>query len=259
MLLEGKSAVVLGASAPGGTGAAIARRLAGEGARIVVGARTPGPLKALAYEIGGIARTCDAAKEDEIEALAQAACDAFGGLDIAINAAGHPVRSMIADATRDDVQNALEVDYIGNVHFVKHMGAHMREGGSIVLLSSYAAARPTLPYFPYACAKAAADCLVRYAAIEYGARGIRVNSIQPGLIKSDMAAEVFAIPGAEALLEKEIPLGRVGLPSDFADAALWLAQSPYITGANLPINGGRQLTRSTRPEEFAALGSSGPA
>jgi 3-oxoacyl-[acyl-carrier protein] reductase len=253
MLLEGKVAVVLGASAAGGTGWAIAEKLAGEGAKVAVGARSPGPLSELADRIGGVAQICDAGRGDQVARLAAAAVAAFGPIDIAVNAAGCPARSMIADADEDVLRDTLQVDYIGNVHFIRHMAAAMNDGGSIVVITSYSAARPTLPYFPYACAKAAADCLVRYAAVEYGARGIRVNSIQPGLIRSDMAAGIFEIPGAEELLNREIPLGRVGEPADFADAVLWLAQSPYITGANLPINGGRQLTRSTRPDEFAAL------
>jgi NAD(P)-dependent dehydrogenase (short-subunit alcohol dehydrogenase family) len=257
MSLAGKNAVVLGASASGGTGWAIAERLALAGAKVTVAARRLAPLEDLARRIGGVACVCDAGKGEDIARLARTAVDAFGPIDIAVNAAGHPVRSAIAAATDEALHAGLAVDYIGNVHFIRDMAASMRDGGSIVIISSISASRPTPPYFPYACAKAAADCLVRYAAMEYGPRGIRVNSIQPGLIRSDMARDIFAIPGAEEMLAREVPLGRVGEPSDFADAVLWLAQSPYITGAQLPINGGRQLTRGTRPDEFASLTSPG--
>ena len=90
-------------------------------------------------------------------------------------------------------------------------------------------------------------------AMAFGRRGILVNSIQPGLIRSGLAAAAFAIPSHEALHAREIPPGRVGEPADVAQAVLWLAQFPYITGANLPPSGGRQLTRSVGAEELAAL------
>lgn len=251
--LNGKVAVVLGASAPGGTGWAIAEALAGAGARIVVAARSYDRLEELARRTNGLAVRCDAGTPDDIRALATAAVDAFGPIDIAVNAVGSPTTGTIADATDEAINEPLQIEYIGNIHFIRHMSAAMNDGGSITIISSMSAERPTPPYFTYACAKAATDCLVRYAALELGARGIRVNSILPGLIKSDMGAQIFAIPGAEEMLAREVPLGRVGLPSDFADAVLWLAGSPYITGAQLPVNGGRQLTRGTRPDEFAAL------
>lgn len=251
--LSGKVAVVLGASAEGGTGWTIAETLADAGMKVVVGARRREHLDRLAARIGGVAQTCDASKPDDIARLAQVAVEQFGPLSLAINAAGNPSRGSVADVADVAIREPLETEYIGNIHFIRHMAAEMHDGGSIVLFSSTAAERPAPAYLPYACAKAALDCLVRYAAIEYGDRGIRVNSIRPGLIRSPMAESLFATPGAEDLFIREVPLGRVGLPSDFADAVLWLAGSPYLTGAHLPINGGRQLTRSTRAEEIAAL------
>jgi NAD(P)-dependent dehydrogenase (short-subunit alcohol dehydrogenase family) len=260
--LKDKVAVVLGASAEGGTGWAIAEALAAQGAKVVVGARTAAPLKRLADKIGGTAVVCDAGNEADVAALAKAAISTYGKLNIAVNSAGLPVMTMIANSTQAHLDDAARVNFFGNVYFVKHMAEAMGSDGSIVVISSMASTHPISPHFAYACAKAASDCLVRYAAIEYGPRRIRVNSILPGPIKSDMAKEAYAIPGFEAVYEREIPLGRVGYPEDFANAVLWLAGPSFITGLNLQVNGGNHLTRfpylSELPMGEASYGSGKP-
>lgn len=91
--------------------------------------------------------------------------------------------------------------------------------------------------------EAATDCLVRYAAIEYGPCNIRVNSILAGSIVSDMSRELFEIPAVARVFEKEVPLRRLGYPKDFANAVLWLAGPAFVTGLNIPVSGGNQLTR----------------
>lgn len=255
MTLRGKVAVVLGASAVGGTGWAVAEALAAEGAKVVVAARRPEPLEVLAKQIGGTAVVCDAGKPDQVAALARAATEAYGPIDIAINSAARPILGTIAEADQTAVQRSLDVNFLGHVSFVREMAAVMRDGGSIVLFSSASAVQPTLPFFPYACAKAATDCLVRYAALEYGPRGIRVNSIQPGPIKTEMAAQLFAAPGAEAAFAREIPLGRVGEPEDYARVAVALAGPGYVTGVNLPVSGGMHLTRPPRQDELPGAGA----
>ena len=241
--LEGKVATVLGASAEGGTGWAIAQALARNGARVVVGARTLAPLQELAKRIGGTAVACDAGNEEQVRAMAQTALDVYGKLDIAVNSAGLPVIGLIADMEQAQLESAVRVNFFGNFHFVRHMAAAIGENGSIVLISSMSTTHPVIPHCAYACAKSASDCLVRYAALEYGPRNIRVNSVLPGAIKSDMAKEAFENPEFERIYERGIPLGRVGYPEDFANAVLFLAGPSYVTGLNMQVNGGNQLTR----------------
>jgi NAD(P)-dependent dehydrogenase (short-subunit alcohol dehydrogenase family) len=244
-----QTAVVLGASAAGGSGWAIATRLAATGARVAVAARTRAGIDELANRIGGVAIVCDAADPSQIAALMAAAREQLGPIDIAVNSAATAPTGLIADAPQEAVQRALDVNYIANVHFIREAAAVMNDGGSITLISSSSATQPLLPMFPYACAKAAADCLVRYAALELGPRGIRVNSILPGPIKTEMAAHLYAVPGAEERRAREIPLGRVALPDDIADAVLAFVNTPYLTGHNLAVSGGMHLTRPARRDD----------
>jgi NAD(P)-dependent dehydrogenase (short-subunit alcohol dehydrogenase family) len=249
MQLKDKVAVVLGASAEGGTGWAISEALAKAGAKVIVAARSMGGLERLAAKTGGLAVQCDAGREADIANLARVAAQAHGAIDIAVNAAALPVISMIADVTPEQLQRGVEVNYFGHVHFIRHMTQVMNDGGSITLISSNSTVQPQPPHFAYACAKAATDCLVGYAALEYGARGIRVNSLLPGPIKSALAAGLFAIPGVEELYASHVPLGRVGLPRDYADTVVFLSGPTYITGVNLPVSGGNHLTGMPRLED----------
>jgi NAD(P)-dependent dehydrogenase (short-subunit alcohol dehydrogenase family) len=253
MRVKDKVAIVLGASAEAGTGWAVAKRLAAEGAKVIVAARRIEPLQKLADEIGGTASVCDTANEQDIAGLAGLAFDTHGRLDIAVNAAGMPMGGTIANTPTDELVRAFEVNYYGSVFFVKHMAAAMAEGGSIILFSSMAATHPLEHVYSYACAKAAADCLVRYAALEYGPRGIRVNSILPGAIRSEMSQALWTVEGMEQAYAAEVPLGRIGQPDDFADAVLWLAGPAYVTGLNLQVNGGNHLTRLPRLAERPAI------
>lgn len=248
--LEGKVAVVVGCSAERGTGWAIAEGLAADGAKVVVAARSEGPIRELADKISGHAVVCDISVEEQVVNLARVAQETFGPIDIAVNAAGLPVHATIAQATASDIVEGLGVNYTGCVFFIREMAAIMNNGGSIILISSSSASQPVGDYFSYGCAKAAMDCLVRYAAIEFGPRGIRVNSVLPGPIRSEMAGRLFDLPGVDAVYAREIPLGRIGEPADYADVVVWLSGPAFVTGLNIPVSGGNHLTRSPRSDEL---------
>jgi NAD(P)-dependent dehydrogenase (short-subunit alcohol dehydrogenase family) len=253
MQLKDKVAIVLGASAELGTGWAIAERFAAEGAKLVVAARREGPLARLAERTGGIATVCDVSDADQVAGLADLAIARHGRLDIAVNAAGLPAGGTVENTPHDDLARAMDVNFYGNVHFVRHMAARMNNGGSIILFSSLAVTHALEYVYAYACAKAATDCLVRYAAAEFGDRGIKVNSILPGAIQSEMSQAMWGVPGMTESFAREVPLGRIGQPADFADAALWLAGPSFVTGLNLPVCGGNQLTRFPRVTERPVL------
>ena len=146
------------------------------------------------------------------------------------------------------------MNFFANVYFVKHAAAVMENDGSIIIISSLSTTHPTEPNFAYAAAKSATDCLVRYAAREYGSRGIRVNSILPGPIVSDMGKGFLDVPEIQNIFTREIPLKRMGYPRDFANAAVWLAGPAFVTGLNIPVCGGNQLTRFPYLDEFPGAG-----
>ncbi|WP_395647687.1 SDR family NAD(P)-dependent oxidoreductase [Terricaulis sp.] len=249
--LQGKTAVVLGASAKGGSGWAIAEALAREGCKVLVAARRSAPLRDLAADIGGASFACDATKEDDIAALGAEAKRLFGKVDIAINSAGAPERGPIKTASRDALQRTLDLNYIAHVFFVQHMAEAIREHGSIVIVSSMSAVCQTdASVFAYSCAKAAANCLVRCAAIEYGPRDIRVNAICPGPIESAASRGLFQDQELRHAFEKEVPLGRIAQPEDIANAAVWLAGPAFVTGLDLQVNGGNFLCRFPTPREL---------
>ena len=245
-----KIAVVLGCSGEGGMGYVAAERLAHEGAKVVVSARSFDKLKVFAERIGGHAVQCDVGKEMEVKALARAALDRYGRVDVAVNAAGMPVNGTIADVSTVSMQRAIEINYFGNVYFIREMANAIGHDGAIVVFSSMSSTHPLDGMVAYASAKAATDCLVRYAALEYGARNIRVNSILPGVIWSHMTVPLFSAPGVEATFSKEIPLGRLGQPEEAAEAVLWLCGPSYVTGLQIPVAGGEQLTRYPYTHEF---------
>jgi len=250
MTASQRIAVVLGASAEAGTGWAAAETLAREGARVVVGARRIEPLHRLAERIGGIAMGCDAADPIAIAAFIDAA-RRLGPIDTAINCVGETARGLIAEIDPAQVQRALDVNFIAGIHFVRQAAAAMRDGGSITLVSSASSTHPVADRFAYGCAKAAMDALVRHAAIEFGVRGIRVNSVLPGPIRSEMVAELLAQPGVEQAFLREIPIGRIAEPQDIADAIAWLSRpGGYVTGLNLPASGGMHLMRPPRAEDL---------
>lgn len=251
MTLKDKIAVVLGASAEGGCGWAIAEAFAKQGARVSVAARSMEGIQRLAERIGGIAIRCDASQPEDIARLAALTTERLGRPDIAVNCAGLPIMGDIATLPGAELQRSLDVNFIAMVHFIREMTARMNDNGSIILLSSFTSVRPQLPHFAYACAKAATDCLVRYAALEFGSRGIRINSILPGLIKTALTSGLIDVPGVVEAFAREVPLGRVGEIEDYADAALWLAGGAFVTGLNLEVNGGIQLTRLPQPHELS--------
>jgi NAD(P)-dependent dehydrogenase (short-subunit alcohol dehydrogenase family) len=241
--LKGKVAVVLGASAEGGTGWGVAEGLAAEGVKVVVGARSIEPLRRLADRIGGHAVQCDAGSYDEIKKLRDEALQKYGRIDIAVNSAATPTLSLIKDVTPEIMSQAVQVNYFGMAYFVRHMGEVISDAGSIVLISSMSSTHPVFPHFAYAGAKAAMECMIKYAAIEYGPRRIRINGIRIGTVYSDMAKTFYDTPGVAEAFVKEIPLGRWGYPADMASAVIWLSSQVYMTGSMLDVSGGHQINR----------------
>jgi NAD(P)-dependent dehydrogenase (short-subunit alcohol dehydrogenase family) len=251
MDFKGKVAVVLGASAEGGIGFTTAASFAARGAKVLIGARRGDVLQKLADRIGGTAMACDGGKEDQLKAFAARAAETYGKIDFAVNCAGLPTNDSVSTATAVGLQPSLDVNFVGNVLFTRFMAEIMNDNGAITLISSTAVDRTMPPNFSYAWAKAATECLARYAALEYGGRGIRVNAVIPGFIVTDLTEPMTRMPGVIETFAREVPLGRVGKPSDIADVIMWLSGPSYISGVSLPVSGGNQLTRLPRMDELS--------
>jgi len=241
--LAGKTAVIVGASGEANFGSAIARRLAAEGANVVVAARRKDSLDTLAAEIGGLAVACDVTDEYQLEKLFVRASREYGNVDIAVYSVGIHAAAGIAELNADMIRPTLEVSFVGALLFFKHAAAAMREGGSVITISSLTARIPGEGLSVYAGARAGIDYVIKVAAKEYSARRVRFNSIAAGLIETDMTSGFFTM---DAILQGHLhatPSGRMGTLEDMAEAALFLAdeaRSGFINGQVLDLAGGQQ-------------------
>jgi len=245
--------VILGASKEGGTGWAIAETLAKHCRHLTLGARRREGLDKLAQKLDATAVKCDVTIEAEVEAMAEAAVTTAGLIDTAILVAGEGVRGNIDDIPESELQRALSLNLVGPVYFLRHMARRMERGGSIVLMSSIAATNPWPGYFSYGSAKAGLQALVKYAALEYAPKGIRVNAVIPGPIETATASATLLNPNLRNAVFREIPLGRTASTQEVAETIAWFALSaPWITGECIHVDGGMHLRRPPFPDEMQA-------
>lgn len=245
-LLEGKVALITGASS--GIGAAAARVFAREGA-LVAAARREERIRELAEELraGGAQAAyvvTDVTRREDAEAAVARAVEEFGRLDCAFNNAGWGVgRTPLHEMDDKLYDEIMEVNVRGVWNCLRPEIAAMLEtgGGSIVNNSSVGGLLATPVAAPYVAAKHAVIGLTKAAAAEYGARGIRVNSVAPGTTRTEVVEEWFAaVPGIEAQLHAGTPQPRTAEPAEIAEAAAWLcsAKASFVTGVTVPVDGG---------------------
>lgn len=242
---EGKTALVTGSTR--GIGAGTARRLAAEGADVVVTGRTVADGEAVADRISEETPSeahfvpADMRDPAAIEALVEATVERFGGLDVLVNSAGVQTETAADDATMDDWAFVLETDFRSYWLTTKHAVAAMDDdsGGAVVNVSSNHA-RQTMPeHFPYNAVKAGIDGMTRAMALDFGP-AIRVNTVNPGWVAVERTVSGMDDDYREHL-ESIHPVGRLGEPSDVAAAVAFLASDAagFVTGASLLVDGGR--------------------
>ncbi|WP_435320939.1 SDR family NAD(P)-dependent oxidoreductase [Haloarchaeobius sp. TZWSO28] len=241
--LADRVAIVTGSTK--GIGVAIAERFAAEGAQVVVSGRTVQAGERVAERIradGGNAtfvRT-DMADPDDVATLVEATVEEFGRVDVLVNNAAVQSDETTLEATLEEWQFVVDVDFRGYWLAAKHAAEHMSAGGSILNVSSNHA-QVTMPaHFPYNAVKAGVDGLTRALAVELGPLGIRVNTLTPGWVEVDRTASVLDSERRE-MVESIHPLGRIGDPTDVAGAAAFLASedASFVSGARLVVDGGR--------------------
>jgi len=247
--LQGKHALVTGGGT--GIGRAIALGLGRAGATVVVNySRSRGEAEATVADIckaGGqaCAAQADVTDEAQVAGLLRAAVTAFGGLDILVaNAGGRTVDAPTAELTAEQWRQGLDLNCTSVFFCVKHAIPHLpAKSGRIVVTSSISARSGAGPGMViYAAAKGALNNMVRNWAKELAPRGITVNAIAPGVIRTRLH-EKFTAPDEYRKLIERIPLGRDGLPEDCVGAVLMLAGQGggYITGQIIEINGGMAM------------------
>jgi NAD(P)-dependent dehydrogenase (short-subunit alcohol dehydrogenase family) len=243
--LSGRTAIVTGAG--GGIGGGIARRFGEAGANVVCHFNTSrDSAEAVAAAIraaGGKASVhqADISKADGAGGLVAHAVATFGGVDILVNNAGQQPVQMLADIGEADWNAMMASNVTGPFLLVKAFAERLRSAGkpgSVVNIASIEGHNPAPGHGHYAASKAALLMFTRAAALEFGAIGIRANSISPGLIHRDGIEEGW--PEGVARWKAAAALTRLGRPEDIADAALFLASDAarWITGADLVVDGG---------------------
>jgi 3-oxoacyl-[acyl-carrier protein] reductase len=246
--LAGQVAVVTGASK--GIGAAIAEAMAAEGAAVIVNyasskAGAEAVVKRIVQKDGkAVAVQADLSKHDDIQRLFAETKKTFGKLDILVNNAGIYEFLPLESITVEHFHKQFNLNVLGLLlatqEAVKHFGP---TGGSIVNISSVAATLAPASASVYSGTKAAVNAITKSLAAELGARKIRVNAINPGMVETDgLHAAGFAESDFRKQIEATTPLGRIGQPQDIAPAAVFLASqdASWITGETLYISGGHR-------------------
>jgi NAD(P)-dependent dehydrogenase (short-subunit alcohol dehydrogenase family) len=249
--LEGKAAVVLGAAGKDNMGQTMARRFRKEGAKVTVAGRNMDALRTFAREIDGHALECDITKRDQVMALGRDAKKAMGSVTIAVNSTGWGFLAPFLETTEADLDKIIALQFKGPFFFFQAMIEAMENGGSIIQISSATSTIMLNNHAAYMGTKAGTDHLVRVVAHEFGERGIRANTISPGLTETPMTAEAKKTPGLFEAFRDGYPLGRWGTADDIAAAAVFLASDEcFMTGENLQVNGGLTLRRNPTQKEM---------
>jgi 3-oxoacyl-[acyl-carrier protein] reductase len=245
-LLEGRIAVVTGGAQ--GLGYAIAEAFVKEGATVVLGDLNAEGVVAAAHQLAvadrAVGLVCDVTVAKDVEALVTEAKDRFGSLDIMVNNAGVTADATMRKMTEEQFDQVIDVHLKGCWLGTRAASAIMREqdtGGSIINVSSLSGKVGMPGQTNYSAAKAGIVGLTKAAAKEVGFAKVRVNAIQPGIIRTRMTDALR--PDLMAAKIAEVPLGRIGEPSEVASVVLFLASdmSSYMSGTVLEITGGRHL------------------
>ena len=248
-MLDSRVAIVTGAAS--GFGAEISRHYIAEGAKVVVADMNEKGAKAVAAELGdgAIAVKCDVSKSAEVDNLVAAAIAQFGKVDIVVNNAGYTHKNRplleVDEATFDRM---FDVN-VKSIFLMTHaIVPEMRKNGKgvIINIGSVSGIRPRPGLVWYSASKAAANLMSKAMAVELGPDNIRVNAICPVMSPTGMIADFMGMPDTPENRSKfigNIPLGRLATPTDIAKAAVYLAsdQADFITGVELPVDGGRAV------------------
>jgi len=240
--LEGKIALITGGSR--GIGAAIAKRLAADGANVAItytkGADAAASVVKEIERAGrkAIAIQADAADADAVNAAVEKTVATFGRLDVLVNSAGTAIPKTFEETTLEEMDRVIDINIRGTFVATRAALKHMKNGGRIIMIGSSVGEHVVVPgLVPYSATKGAVKMFTQGLSREVGSRGIAVNNVQPGPIDTDLnpAAGEWAVPQKAATA-----LDRYGRVEEVAALVAFVAgpESSYITGANLTVDGG---------------------
>ncbi len=246
MLLKDKVAIVTGGSR--GIGKAIAEVFAREGCTTVICGRKQESLDATAREIGpnAVPVACHVGKQEELEKLAGTVAERFGKIDILVNnAATNVAQGYCLDINDAQFDKMVEVNLKSAFRLIRLVAPGMceRGAGSIINIASIAGLRPQFEGLMYSMTKAALIMMTQSYALELGPRGVRVNAIAPGLIRTVLSEYYWKEESRAAQFLDRQPIKHLGEPPEIAEVALLLAsdQSSYMTGQTIVVDGGSTL------------------
>ncbi|MGP4043591.1 SDR family oxidoreductase [Streptomyces sp. 2A115] len=249
--LEGRVAIVTGASR--GIGLAVAEAFVAAGARVCVTARDPDAVRWAAEDLGGVGLAGSVADPGHLRELTELALREFGRIDVVVNnAATNEPYGPLMDADPDRWREAFNVNVEAPLRLVQYAWrAWLREhGGSVVNVCTEGAGHVGPNVGAYGTSKAALLHLTQQLSGELAPK-VRVNSVSPGLVRTEMAR--FVWEQAEDELAAGLPLGRIGEPEDIARAVVWLASgaAEWITGADLLVDGGTRVRAAHTTTAYA--------
>jgi NAD(P)-dependent dehydrogenase (short-subunit alcohol dehydrogenase family) len=225
----------------------VAHRLADDGAQLVLGARTETDVESLADETGGDAFPLDATSFEDVQASVDYAIDTYGRLDGIANLVGSILLKPAHLTSLEEYREQIALNLDTAFHTVKAAGRPlMKQGGSIVLMSSAVARTGLKNHEAIAAAKGGVAGLMRAAAATYANRGVRVNCVAPGLVESRMSEPILSSDAGRKQSEQMHPIGRIGSPDDVAPAVCWLLdpETDWVTGQVIGVDGGLGTVRS---------------
>jgi NAD(P)-dependent dehydrogenase (short-subunit alcohol dehydrogenase family) len=247
--LKGQVAIITGSTR--GIGRSIAEHLARAGAKVVVSSRKEHACDAVAEAIraaGGeaMAVPCHVGHKEQLAALVKTTLDRWGRIDVLVcNAATNPAFGPLADLTDEVFDKIMDTNVRSTFQLCNMVLPHMAErgGGAVIVVSSIAALRGSDVLGAYGISKAAEAALTRSLAVEWGPKGVRVNAIAPGVIKTDFARALWEDAERRKRTEARTPLRRIGEPDDIGGIALFLASSAaaHITGQLIVADGGETI------------------
>lgn len=230
----------------GGIGAATARRLVAGGARVFLAGRSEAPLASLGAELGAAYHVGDLTTFDAVDAAFAAATASLGALTGVANLVGSIVLKPAHLTREDEYHTTIAQNLTSSFATVRAAARTMTGGGSVVLVATAAARHGLANHEAIAAAKGGVIALARSAAATYASKGLRVNVVAPGLVRTPMASRITSNSAAEAASAAMHALGRIGEPDDVAPAIAWLlgSDASWVTGQEIGVDGGLATVRS---------------